>query len=73
MICLNGRFIGEASIERPLFAPVAPTGAVYVEYRPLAGEGALAGRVELAGRVTLLGLALPLLSELTERLGALLP
>ena len=38
-----------------------------------AGEGALAGRVELAGRVTLLGLALPLLTELTERLGALLP
>ena len=51
MICLNGRFIGEASIERPLFAPVAPTGAVYVEYRPLAGEGALARRCVFSGGV----------------------
>ena len=38
-----------------------------------AGESALAGRVELAGRVTLLGIAVPLLAELTARLGALLP
>ena len=38
-----------------------------------AGESALAGRVELAGRVTLLGIALPLLADLTGRLGALLP
>ena len=37
-----------------------------------AGEGALAGRVELAGRVALMGIALPILAELTERLGALL-
>ena len=37
-----------------------------------AGEGALAGRVELAGRVALMGIALPILTELTERLGALL-
>ena len=37
-----------------------------------AGESALAGRVELAGRVALLGIALPILAELTERLGALL-
>ena len=38
-----------------------------------AGESALAGRVELAGRVALTGVALPILLELTERLGALLP
>ena len=37
-----------------------------------AGESALAGRVEMAGRVALLGIALPILAELTERLGALL-
>ena len=37
-----------------------------------AGEGTLAGRVELAGRVALAGIALPILLELTERLGALL-
>lgn len=37
-----------------------------------AGESALAGRVELAGRVALMGVALPVLAELTERLGALM-
>jgi len=37
-----------------------------------AGESALAGRVELAGRVTLTGIALPILAELTTRLGELL-
>ncbi len=36
-----------------------------------AGEGALAVRVELAGRVTLLGIALPILAELMERLSGL--
>ncbi len=36
-----------------------------------AGEGALAVRVELAGRVTLLGVALPILAELMERLNGL--
>ena len=44
MIYLNGRFAGEASRERPLFAPVAPGGAAYLEYRPLTGGGALARR-----------------------------
>lgn len=38
-----------------------------------AGEGALAGRVELAGRVTMLGLAMPLITELVARLGAMMP
>ena len=39
MIYLNGRFAGETAPEQPLFAPVAPWGAVYLEYRPLSGEG----------------------------------
>ncbi len=46
MICLNGRFAGEASAERPLFAPVSPGGPLYLEYRPLsAPDGALARRI----------------------------
>ncbi len=50
MICLNGRFAGEASQARPLIAPVSPGGAVYLEYRPLSGEGrALARRMVLSG------------------------
>ena len=36
MIYLNGHFAGEASGDHPLFAPVSPFGAVYIEYRPLA-------------------------------------
>lgn len=39
MIYINGRFAGEASEDRPLFAPVSPYGAVYIEYRPLSGVG----------------------------------
>ena len=39
MIYLNGRFAGEASGERPLFLPVAPSGPVYLEYRPVCGTG----------------------------------
>ena len=50
MIYINGRFAGEASRQRPLFAPVSPSGAVYLEYRPLSGsDGALARRVVLSG------------------------
>ena len=50
MIYINGRFAGEASRQRPLFAPVSPSGAVYLEYRPLAGpDGALARRVVFSG------------------------
>ena len=46
MIYLNGRFAGEASAERPLFAPVSPGGPLYLEYRPLtAPDGALARRL----------------------------
>lgn len=40
MIYLNGRFAGEASRERPLFVPVSPCGALYLEYRPLSGNDA---------------------------------
>ena len=50
MIYLNGRFAGEASRERPLSAPVAPSGALYLEYRPLeGGDGGLARRVVFSG------------------------
>lgn len=35
MVYVNGRFSGEASSELPLFAPVPPFGAVYLEYHPL--------------------------------------
>jgi len=50
MIYLNGRFAGEASPERPLFAPVSPGGALYLEYRPLTGGGGgLARRLVFSG------------------------
>ncbi len=49
MIYLNGRFAGEASAERPLFAPVSPGGPLYLEYRALAApDGALARRLVFA-------------------------
>jgi len=35
MITINGRFAGEAGEERPLLAPVAAFGPIYLEYRPL--------------------------------------
>lgn len=54
MIYLNGRFAGEAAPQRPLFAPVCPVGALYVEYRPLEGDGeALARRLVLSGGIPL--------------------
>ena len=50
MIYLNGRFAGEASRERPLYAPVSPCGPVYMEYRPLTGAGpGLARRCVFSG------------------------
>lgn len=50
MIYLNGRFAGEAGPDRPLIAPVAPSGALYLEYRPLSGpSGGLARRCAFAG------------------------
>ncbi len=50
MIYLNGRFAGEATPQRPLFAPVCPGGALYVEYRPLEGDfDGLARRLVLSG------------------------
>jgi len=56
MVCLNGRFAGEASAERPLFAPVSPSGPLYIEYRPLEGEGVgLARRLVLSGGAPLAG------------------
>lgn len=50
MIYLNGRFAGEASADHPLFAPVAPFGAVYMEYHPLiAGHSSLAWKCVFSG------------------------
>ena len=50
MIYLNGRFAGESAPQRPLFAPVCPSGALYVEYRPLEGDfDGLARRLVLSG------------------------
>lgn len=50
MIYINGRFAGEASEARPLMAPVSPSGAVYLEYRPLSGpDRALARKIVLSG------------------------
>ena len=54
MIYLNGRFAGEASPQRPLFAPVSPSGALYLEYVPLEGDwGAMARRLVLSGGMPL--------------------
>ena len=53
MLSINGRFAGEIGPERPLCAPVPPTGAVYLEYRPLAG-----GSTPLARRCVFSGGAL---------------
>lgn len=51
MAYVNGRFAGECGPEEPLYVPVAPRGAVYLEYRPLeeGGYRALARRVTLSG------------------------
>ena len=50
MICLNGRFAGESTPQRPLFAPVCPSGPLYIEYRPLEGDrDTLARRLVLSG------------------------
>ena len=50
MVYINGRFAGEAGPDRPLFVPVSPSGAVYLEYRPLEGMGpCLARRLVLSG------------------------
>ncbi len=50
MIYLNGRFAGESTPGRPLFAPVCPSGALYIEYRPLEGDcDAMARRLVLSG------------------------
>lgn len=49
MIYINGRFAGEASAERPLFAPVSPWGPAYLEYRPLEGGGGIARRCVFSG------------------------
>lgn len=35
MVFLNGRFAGEAREDAPLFAPAAPFGPVWLEFRPL--------------------------------------
>lgn len=37
IVRLNGRFAGEIAPGRPLVAPVAPFGALYMEYAPLSG------------------------------------
>ncbi|MBQ8110328.1 MAG: hypothetical protein IJ124_09250 [Clostridia bacterium] len=39
MVYVNGRFAGEARAEAPLCLPVSPSGPVYLEYRPLSGDG----------------------------------
>lgn len=50
MIYMNGRFAGEASAERPLYAPISPYGAAYIEYRPLAaGYDMLARKCVFSG------------------------
>ena len=50
MIYLNGRFAGETSPQRPLFAPISPVGPLYLEYRPLAGDlDGMARRLVLSG------------------------
>ena len=35
MVFINGRFAGESRQDAPLFAPVAPFGPVWLEFRPL--------------------------------------
>lgn len=50
MVFINGRFAGETRQDAPLFAPVAPFGPVYLEYRPLtAGALPLARKIVMSG------------------------
>lgn len=50
MVSINGRFIGEVRADLPLMVPVAPFGAVYLEFRPLApGFLPMARRVVMSG------------------------
>lgn len=50
MIYINGRFAGETRPDAPLFAPVAPFGPVWLEYRPLTADTlTLARKIVLSG------------------------
>ena len=64
MICLNGRFAGEVSKERPLFAPVSPFGALYIEYRPLTAEECFEYVVDASGNESGIHLALHIVRKM---------
>ena len=50
LIYINGRFSGEVSREQPLLRPVCPTGALYLDYRPLTRAcEAMARRIVFSG------------------------
>ena len=50
MIYINGHFAGECSEKQPLMRPVNPTGAVYIEYRPLTSRFlSMARRIVFSG------------------------
>lgn len=50
LIYINGRLAGECDAQSPLSIPVAPQGAVYIEYHPLcAGVLGAARRLNLSG------------------------
>ena len=50
LIYINGRLAGECDAQSPLSIPVAPQGAVHIEYHPLcAGVLGAARRLNLSG------------------------
>jgi len=54
LIYINGHFAGEAGPDLPLMRPIAPTGAVYIEYHPLmSAYRGLARRLVFSGGVPL--------------------
>lgn len=59
MVCVNGRFAGEASAQEPLLLPVSAWGALYIEFQPLEeGWQGFARRLTISdGRIVAQGLA----------------
>ena len=56
LIYINGRFAGETGPDDPLFRPISPRGAVYLEYRPrTSAHPSMARKLVLSGGEPMLG------------------
>ncbi|MBQ3574644.1 MAG: hypothetical protein IJA26_03195 [Clostridia bacterium] len=68
ILYLNGSFAGEAAPDEPVIRPVAPRGAVYMDYRPLSG-----GYLPVTRKIVFSGgKPMPVSVENAEDIGAIL-